>query len=87
MLIKDLGIGIQLVNIVRDVGFDASTLNRIYLPQEDMAVTGATDDDFAKGIQPSQAARETIKRVSLKARLPRQLINSSQDFTNHQAQA
>jgi len=65
---KDLGIGIQLVNIVRDVGFDASTLSRIYLPQEDMAATGATDADFARDIEPSAEARETIKRVSLKAR-------------------
>ena len=56
----------QLVNIVRDVGFDASTLDRIYLPQDDMAVTGATDADFAQGIEPSAATRETIKRVSLK---------------------
>ena len=77
MLIKDLGIGIQLVNIVRDVGFDASTLNRIYLPQEDMAVTGATDDDFAKGIQPSQAARETIKQKTLEARRIQSKINAA----------
>eukprot|EP00929_Paragymnodinium_shiwhaense_P118274 TRINITY_DN9020_c0_g2_i2.p1 TRINITY_DN9020_c0_g2~~TRINITY_DN9020_c0_g2_i2.p1 ORF type:complete len:152 (+),score=24.13 TRINITY_DN9020_c0_g2_i2:196-651(+) len=32
----DLGVAIQLTNILRDVGYDASNLERIYLPREDL---------------------------------------------------
>lgn len=40
-----LGIALQLTNILRDVGEDAAR-GRIYLPQEDLARFGMTDDDI-----------------------------------------
>ena len=43
----DLGLALQLTNIVRDVGEDARR-NRIYLPLHDMAEFGVTSDDIAK---------------------------------------
>jgi phytoene synthase len=47
----DLGIALQLTNIIRDVGEDARR-NRIYLPQDEMEQFGVTAEDIFK-------ARET----------------------------
>lgn len=45
-----LGIGMQLTNILRDIGEDAE-IGRIYLPQEDLAKFGVTEEQiFSKGI-------------------------------------
>lgn len=41
----NLGLALQLTNIVRDVGGDAAR-GRIYLPQDDLARFGCTDDDL-----------------------------------------
>ncbi|WP_138429948.1 phytoene/squalene synthase family protein [Fodinibius saliphilus] len=41
----DLGIAMQLTNILRDVGEDLER-NRIYLPQEDLQHFGVTEDDL-----------------------------------------
>lgn len=40
----NLGIALQLTNILRDVGNDAS-VGRIYLPQDDLAAHGCTEED------------------------------------------
>lgn len=45
----DLGIALQLTNIVRDVGTDLAR-GRIYLPLEDLARFGCTEDDLRAGI-------------------------------------
>lgn len=48
----DLGMALQLINIVRDVGDDARR-GRIYLPQDEMARFGVTDSDiFARRYSP-----------------------------------
>ena len=44
----DLGIALQLTNIVRDVGADAQA-GRVYLPQEDLRAFGVTDGDLREG--------------------------------------
>lgn len=44
----NLGLALQLTNIVRDVGDDL-TRGRVYLPQEDLRRFGVTDTDLAKG--------------------------------------
>ena len=44
-LAKDLGIAMQLTNIIRDIKEDFD-LNRIYIPIEDFDSTGYTYDDF-----------------------------------------
>lgn len=43
----DLGIALQLTNIVRDVGDDLAR-GRVYLPEEDLARFGCTVDDLAR---------------------------------------
>lgn len=44
----DLGVALQLTNILRDVGEDLGR-NRIYLPQEDMERFGVTEHDLRRG--------------------------------------
>ena len=44
----DLGIALQLTNIVRDVGVDLKR-GRVYLPQEDLRRFGCTEDDLRRG--------------------------------------
>lgn len=44
----DLGIAFQLTNIIRDVGEDARR-NRIYLPQDELAQYGVTEQDILAG--------------------------------------
>lgn len=43
-----LGVALQLTNILRDIGEDARR-GRIYLPQEDLRRFGLTDDDIMNG--------------------------------------
>ncbi len=47
-----LGIAFQLTNILRDVKEDAGR-NRIYLPQEDLAHFGVTEDEILRGVYSS----------------------------------
>src|SRR5205085_6244922 len=44
----DLGLALQLTNILRDVGEDAAR-GRIYLPLEDLALFGVTEEDVLAG--------------------------------------
>lgn len=43
----DLGLALQLTNIIRDVGVDAGK-GRVYLPQEDLKKFGVDENDFFK---------------------------------------
>jgi phytoene synthase len=45
---ENLGIAFQLTNIIRDVSEDASR-GRIYLPLEDLANFGVTEDEILRG--------------------------------------
>jgi len=44
----DLGYALQLTNIIRDVAKDLANEGRIYLPLEDMAKFGVTEEDLAE---------------------------------------
>ena len=44
----NLGLALQLTNILRDVGVDLAR-HRIYLPQEDLVRFGVSDEELAKG--------------------------------------
>jgi phytoene synthase len=43
---ENLGLALQLTNILRDVGQDLTNGGRIYLPAEDLAYFGVTTDDL-----------------------------------------
>lgn len=45
---EELGVGMQLVNIMRDVAEDAE-VGRIYLPGDEMAAFGVTEEDLVAG--------------------------------------
>jgi 15-cis-phytoene synthase len=45
----NLGVALQLTNIVRDVGVDLAH-GRVYLPQEDLRRFACTEDDLTRGI-------------------------------------
>ena len=49
-LAEKCGIAFQLTNILRDVREDAE-LDRIYIPQEDLARFGVTSEDLRRGPQ------------------------------------
>jgi phytoene synthase len=52
----NLGMALQLTNIIRDVGADARA-GRVYLPREDLAKFGVTVDDLVAGRYSSAFAR------------------------------
>jgi len=70
----NLGLALQLTNIVRDVGVDLSR-GRVYLPQEDLQRFGCTEEALARGVvtPPIRAllafeiarAREYFQRAAL----------------------
>jgi 15-cis-phytoene synthase len=45
----NLGLALQLTNILRDVGVDLAR-GRVYLPQEDMSRFGCSDQDLRRGV-------------------------------------
>jgi phytoene synthase len=47
---RDLGVALQLTNILRDVGVDYQR-NRLYLPAEDLARFGCTEDDVRREVE------------------------------------
>ena len=65
-LATTLGIGMQLVNIVRDVAEDIAC-DRIYLPREDLERFGVTEDDLRKA-EASKALRKLVAFESDRAR-------------------
>lgn len=75
---RQLGLALQLTNIVRDVGVDLAR-GRIYLPQDDMARFGVTEADLARGaVTPAirallahQCARARTHYARADAALPR----------------
>jgi phytoene synthase len=51
---RDLGVALQLTNILRDVGVDYRR-GRLYLPLEDLAACGCTEEDIRREVE--QAGR------------------------------
>ena len=45
---QSLGVALQLINIIRDVGEDWD-LGRVYLPQDELAAYGVAEDEIAAG--------------------------------------
>jgi len=62
----DMGVGMQVVNIMRDVAEDAAR-DRIYLPQDEMAAHGVTDDDILSG-RATDGVRSLLRDQAARAR-------------------
>jgi phytoene synthase len=63
---RTLGIALQLINIVRDVGEDWQ-LGRVYLPQDELAAHGVSEGDIAAG-SVSAAWRSLMAAQAARAR-------------------
>ena len=68
----DLGVAIQLTNVLRDVGADAA-VNRVYLPLEDLETCGADLDDVLRG----KLTPEYVKAVEVQIARARELYASA----------
>jgi len=64
---ETLGIALQLINIIRDVREDWE-LGRVYLPQDELASFGVSEDDIAKG-RASSAWRALLTYQAERARV------------------
>jgi len=62
---RDLGVALQLTNILRDVGADFSQ-RRLYIPLDEMARFGVTEDDIARECREAGAG---VKSASARALL------------------
>ncbi|MHB1050079.1 MAG: presqualene diphosphate synthase HpnD [Bacteroidota bacterium] len=63
----NLGLALQLTNILRDVAADAKK-GRIYLPQEDLAAFGYTEEDIFSGVY-NDNFRQLMKFEADRARM------------------
>lgn len=63
---RDLGVALQLVNIMRDVAEDAE-LGRIYLPQDELAAHGVREEDVTAGVLTPQF-RALMRQQAVRAR-------------------
>ena len=66
---RDLGVALQLTNILRDVGVDYRN-GRLYLPLEDLARFGCTEDDIKQAV--ADAGADGVRQRPLKALLEHQ---------------
>ena len=80
----DLGLAFQLTNIIRDVGEDARR-NRIYLPQDELAQFGVTDNDILAG-HSSAAFRALMAYQVARARTLYQQALSALAAADHRQQ-
>jgi phytoene synthase len=71
---RDLGVALQLTNILRDVGVDFRQ-GRVYLPQEDLARFGASERDIAEAVEaagsgsPPPNLRAALEHQAARARV------------------
>jgi phytoene synthase len=71
---RDLGVALQLTNILRDVGVDYRA-GRLYLPLEDLARFGCTEDDIRREVEQagrgvrSPAVRNVLEHHGARARI------------------
>lgn len=61
-----LGIGIQLTNILRDIGEDAAQRNRIYLPKQVLDQFGYTEKELQEGVV-NQAFQHVWEYIAFEA--------------------
>ena len=71
---RDLGVALQLTNILRDVGVDFRR-GRVYLPTEDLTRFGCTDADFEREVNHaggglrSERVRSVLEHHAARARV------------------
>ncbi len=78
----DLGVALQLTNILRDVPGDLAR-GRVYIPQEDMRAQGVTESDLAAE---ARAAGAGVRSPAVKALLRQQALRA-RDYYRRAARA
>lgn len=73
---RDLGVALQLTNILRDVAVDFRN-GRRYLPDEDLAHAGCTWDDIRHEVE---AAGNGVRSTAVRAVLERQALRAREFF-------
>jgi phytoene synthase len=74
---RDLGVALQLTNILRDVAVDYRR-NRVYLPLEDLARFGADETDLAREVED---AGRGVRSPKMRAVLERQAARARAFFS------
>lgn len=71
---RELGVALQLTNILRDVAVDYRRGGRLYLPLADLAACGCTEDDIRQEVEqarpgePSPKVRAALEQQAKRAR-------------------
>jgi phytoene synthase len=69
-----LGTANQLTNILRDVGEDLETRNRIYVPMDELAAYGISERELSTGALPGSGIvgvqHAAAKKLQMTAALP-----------------
>lgn len=73
---RDLGVALQLTNILRDVGVDFA-IGRVYLPIDELARFGCTEDDIAREVR---EAGSGLKSERMRALLEFQAARAHEYF-------
>jgi phytoene synthase len=79
---RDLGVALQLTNILRDVGVDF-TRGRVYLPQDELARFGCTEDDIRREVE---GAGTGLRSEAMRSLLAHQAVRARQYFARACAQ-
>jgi phytoene synthase len=74
---RDLGVALQVTNILRDVGVDYAQ-GRLYLPLDDLARFGCTEDDIAREVR---EAGVEVKNPKVRAALEYQAARAHEYFS------
>ncbi len=75
---EQLGLGLQLINVLRDVREDV-TLGRIYLPQDELAKFGVAEDDLFN----SRPSERWNRLIGFEARRARDLVNTGYNLLHY----
>jgi phytoene synthase len=73
---RDLGVALQLTNILRDVAVDFRR-DRVYLPQDELAGFGCTEEDLRREVE---AAGRGVRSPAVRALLEHQAGRARQFF-------
>ena len=78
---RELGVALQLTNILRDVGVDF-TRGRVYLPQDELARFGCTEGDIRQEVA---RAGSGVRSEAIRALLAHQAVRAREYFARARA--
>ncbi len=82
VICNDLGVAMQITNILRDIGEDYRSRNRIYLPQESMKSINVSEEDINKYSYATSKISLEASMITLWESLAKQAENKYNNFIN-----